>query len=390
MLELPRRDFQQGLALAGSVIDARSSVPVLTSCRLSANGSLRIEASDLDTTAMVEMDYAGSGFEGICLEQPTRVRGAINAAGGDTVRIDEAPNERLSIESGRLQASIATLPGDEHPGCAIIAEAQFSVDLSAAVLRQMERISRAICTEETRYYLNGMVVHKLDDWTWRFAATDGHRLMQLDVKLPGAIGEIPDGTIIPRRFLQIAFARMRRSQEPVTLAYGPAIFSNTPDSDLAPAPTGHPRISLSTRLGKLQFTLASKLIDGHFPDYAQVVPLSWNYGLRLVKRDLAQAIQSLSSLASQKIRAVKLCAAEGGIELSLTTPDLGEGKYKLSGEHNLPADYEIGFNGQYLLDMLGALEGDEVEFGLDTSANPAVIRDPADTEFTSVLMPMRV
>ncbi|MGX7926481.1 DNA polymerase III subunit beta [Tsuneonella sp. HG094] len=389
MITVERTQFTKALQLAGSVIERRTTIPVLAAVKISANGVLRIEGSDLDTTAEASIEYEGEALDGISLLDPTRVRAAIDRSGGAKVAFSVDEN-RLAVKSGSLAASLSTLPADDHPGADRIADERFSATLGARELAEIERISAAISTEETRYYLNGVCVHRIGDWLFRFAATDGHRLMQVDVPLPDADGELPAGTIIPRRFLERVQKHLAKAKDGVRLSFGGVRIGNGADKTLAPGTVGSPRIAIAGQVGSVTLAISSKLIDGTYPDYSRVVPGAPKYHARLSKAALVQAVQSLTALASEKTRAVKLTAGKKSIVVSLRSPDLGEGTFPVPAEHNLPKDFEIGFNGQYLIDCLNALDGDEVAMGLDDASAPARIEDPADTAFLSVLMPMRV
>lgn len=390
MIEVKRSDLIKALELAGCVIGRRNTVPALGAVRVTANGALRIEASDLDRFALAEIDYAGPEREGICLLYPERIRAAMAGTGGETVRIGFA-DSKAAISTGALELAAATLPGEDHPGFETADLEEFSAELGPDALAALARVMRAVSTEETRYYLNGVVVHRIDEWTWRFAATDGHRLMQVDVPLPGATGAIPDGTIIPRDLVKTVLARFARSREPVRVQFGYRRVVNTPDDTLAPEKKGAPRIAWSSTLGPVRLTLAGRLIDGTFPDYKRVIPAETKYAVRIARGVLQQAIATACAIDTGKVRAVRIAAvAGGGVRLSCRSPELGEGTVTVPAQHTLPTGYEIGFSGQYLLDCLASLSGDEVDLRLNEKGDPAVIVDPADTAFLCVLMPMRV
>lgn len=388
-ITLDRAAFAKALDLAGSVIQRRNTIPALGALKITANGALRMEGTDLDISTAAEIAYDGPALDSFALMEPAKVRAAINAGGGKQIALAHA-EKRAQIVSGQLAASIATLPGADHPGADQIADQRFAVDLGGAELNAIARIMPAISTEETRYYLNGVCVHKIGEWLYRFAATDGHRMMIVDVPLPGAEGEIPDGTIIPRGFLQIMLGRFAKAKDTVCLRYGGRQLSNEPDKTLAPGGVGGARVAVAAALGPVRLTIASKLIDGTYPDYQRVIPGTWPHDVLVERSALCRAINALTPLATTKTRAVKITARPDGLRLSLQSVDLGDAHFDVPATHKLPSDFEIGFNGQYLLDCINALRGEEVLLGLTDAGAPTVIRDPADTAFLSVIMPMRV
>ncbi|MEH6722779.1 MAG: DNA polymerase III subunit beta [Qipengyuania sp.] len=390
MIQADRRAFAKALELAGAAVTRhRYAIPVLQTLKISAIGRLRIEGSDLSTMTCAEIDYEGDPTESFALCAPAKVRAAVNHAGGDRVTLEQQ-EKTARVACGKLDAAIATFPADDHPGAPRISQERFGVDMGAAELRALARIRPAISTEETRYYLNGVCVRNIGNWLYRFIATDGHRLMIHDVPLPGAEGDLPDNIIIPRAFIDMMLARFGKSREPVRFSFGGAALWNTPETDLAPENSGALHLAVRGELGKVSFAIASKPIDGTFPDVQRVIPKETKHHVEIDRAALVQAIQSLHSLGEGKTRALKFTAEPAGLRIAASHPDFGEATYDVAASHNLPADYLIGFNGQYFLDCCNALSGETVRLELNCAASPSVIRDPADTAFFSVLMPMRV
>lgn len=389
MIQTERRAFAKALEFAGSVVQRRSTVPVLQSVKITANGRLRIEGSDIDTTTCAEIEYQGEASDGFSLRDPRKVRLAINHAGGEAVTL-EAREKSAHIECAHLTADIGTFPVEDHPGFDRIADERFGVDIGKAELAALARIRPAISTEETRYYLNGVCVRKVGDWLYRFCATDGHRLMIHDVSLPGAEGEIPKDTIIPRGFLDLVLARFGKSAKSVRLSYGGLRRGNEPDADLAPEAIGSPRLAVSGEVGDVTLSVASKLIDGTYPDVSRVIPSESRHHIEMDRAALVQAIHALRPFGEGKVRALRFSVRKGGLTIAVAHPDLGEAKYDIDAAHSLPLDFVIGFNGEYFLDCCTALSGATVRLELNDPGSPTVIRDPADTAFFSVLMPMRV
>lgn len=392
-----RRDFVRALDIAASVVEPRSTIPILQAVKVTANGKLRLDATDLDTGAVIEMGYSGGVHEAFALRGPHQVLRTLKQVSGETVDlaiVEGEKSRRCSITSGALAASISTFPADRFPDLAQVAVEEFGCDIGAAELAQIARVFPAISTEETRYYLNGVAFEKVGDWLWRFVATDGHRLMVVDVPLPGAVGDVPPRTIIPRSFIAKVMQHFGKSKAPVRLSYGRGRVSNQPDKDLAPEVKGAPRIGFVGMVGKLHLTLTSKLIDGTYPDYTRVIPNGCAVSVRMKRAELLGAIRALTPLGLGRVRAVRLDALAGGVRVSLECPDLGSAHVDVAASHILAPDQKIaGFNGQYLIDCLAGFRGEEVDLQWmrdGTAGKPCLIRDPADTAFFCVLMPMWV
>jgi DNA polymerase III subunit beta len=242
--------------------------------------------------------------------------------------------------------------------------------LAAKDLRRLiDKTQFAISTEETRYYLNGIYLHTAGNahaTALRAVATDGHRLAQLDLAAPqGAVG-MP-GVIVPRK----AVGEVQRLIE-----------------------DGEAEVGIELSQTKIRFTLGdvvltSKLIDGTFPDYARVIPLGNDKKLTIDKADFAAAVDRVSTVSSERGRAVKLALSGSKLVLSVTNPDSGSATEELEVEYEAePLD--IGFNSRYLLDIAGQIEGESAVLKLADPGSPTLIEDRDTKDALYVLMPMRV
>ncbi|RMF04798.1 MAG: DNA polymerase III subunit beta, partial [Alphaproteobacteria bacterium] len=240
---------------------------------------------------------------------------------------------------------------------------------AADLKRLIEKTRFAISTEETRYYLNGIYLHCAESEAGeklRAVATDGHRLAQVDVPLPEGASGMP-GIIVPRKTVHEVYRLIEAADDGV-------------------------KVELST--SKIRFTagdvvLTSKLIDGTFPDYERVIPKDNDKRLRVARTAFSSAVDRVSTLSSDKGRAVKLQLGDGKLVLSVNNPDSGSATEELDVEFK-DDDLEIGFNARYLLDIASQLETDTAEFLLADPGSPTMVRDDGDTSALYVLMPMRV
>jgi DNA polymerase-3 subunit beta len=388
MINVNRKLFSRALDLAATTVITRGSIPILANLKVTANGALRLEGTDLDNWSCVELAYEGETGS-FTLPQPRMVRTAMNTAGGDVVELGQGEEDTVAVRSGRLNSSLKALPVADFPTPDRIGFEDFSATIGATEFKQIARVMAAISNEETRYYLNGVCVRKIGDWMYQFAATDGHRLMVVDVPLPDAAGVLPDNIIIPRQWLNIVMARLSKAKAGAKLTYGRNAISNAEGPDF-PLQSGGPRIALRGELEGITFSVTGKLIDGTYPDYTRIVPTSLNYAALMRRGDLAQAVHTLSALTFSKYRSVKLTFSPDKVKVELISPDLGQSVFDIEAQHDLPGDLVIGLNGNYLLRMLEALSGDEVVLNIDDSAAPVLVIDPADTAFKGVLMPVRV
>ena len=211
----------------------------------------------------------------------------------------------------------------------------------------------------------GIFLHLADDQL-KAAATDGHRLARVVIPKPDGADGMPD-VIIPRKCV----SELRKLLEEV---------EGTVEVSLSPT---------KVRFGLGSAVLTSKLIDGTFPDYNRVIPTANDKLLKLDPKTFSAGVDRVSTIASEKTRAVKMSLDRDKVTLSVSSPESG------TATEELPADYgadtlEIGFNARYLLDILGEIDGDTVEVHLADAAAPTLLRENDKSNALYVLMPMRV
>jgi DNA polymerase-3 subunit beta len=363
---IERATLLKSLGHVQSVVERRNTIPILSNVLIEArdDGSLRLMATDLDLqvdeSVPANVDQAGA----TTVSAHTLFDIVRKLPEGSQVEI-AASEGKMQIVAGRSRFNLSTLPRDDFP---VIAEGELPTrfELPAATLRQIiEKTRFAISSEETRYYLMGIFLHVIDDQL-RAAATDGHRLARITVPKPDGADGMPD-VIIPRK----AVAELYRLLEEL---------EGTVEISLSPT---------KVRFGLGSAVLTSKLIDGTFPDYNRVIPTANDKLLKLDPKSFSAGVDRVSTIASEKTRAVKMSVDRDKVTLSVTSPENGV------ATEELPADYgadglEIGFNARYLLDILGEIDGDTVEVHLADAAAPTLLRESDKSNALYVLMPMRV
>ena len=276
---------------------------------------------------------------------------------------------RLTVDAGRSNFSLATLPKEDFP---VMASSEYDSNFSAPapVLRRLfDKSKFAISTEETRYYLNGVYMHIADadgGQVLRCVATDGHRLARIDADLPDGASDMP-GIIVPRKTV----GELRKLLE---------------DDDV--------QIAVSVSETKVRFatpeiTLTSKVIDGTFPDYQRVIPAGNTRRLEVDASEFAKAVDRVSTVSSERSRAVKLSLDEDRLVLSVNSPESGAAEEELAvayGDERL----EIGFNAKYLLEIASQVDRENAVFMFNSSGDPTLMREGNDTTAVYVVMPMRV
>jgi DNA polymerase-3 subunit beta len=235
--------------------------------------------------------------------------------------------------------------------------------------RLIDKTQFAISTEETRYYLNGIYLHAIDAGgqpMLRAVATDGHRLARVELAAPAGSEGMP-GVIVPRK----AVAEIQK------------LVENADESVLLELSSAKVRLTVGG------VVLTSKLIDGTFPDYQRVIPSGNDKLLTVEREDFARAVDRVSTISSERGRAVKLAINDGRLTLSVNNPDSGSATEEIEVDYD-SAPIDIGFNARYLLDITGQLDGDTALFKFADPGSPTIIQDREGSAALYVLMPMRV
>jgi DNA polymerase-3 subunit beta len=368
---IERATLLRCLSHVQSVVERRNTIPILSNVLIEAApaGTVRVMATDLDLQVVETMSAVSVETPGaITVSAHLLFDIARKLPDGSQVSLETAEN-RMTVKAGRSRFSLPTLPRDDFP---MIVEGDLptSFEMPAATLAQLiDRTRFAISTEETRYYLNGIFLHVSDE-DLKAAATDGHRLARYTIPRPEGAEGMPD-VIVPRKCV----AELRKLLEE-------ALDTNV-EVDLSASKV---RFTLG---GENGVVLTSKLIDGTFPDYTRVIPTGNDKLLRLDPRAFYQGVDRVATIATEKTRAVKMALDKDRVTLSVTSPDNGTAAEEIAADYGADA-IEIGFNANYLKDILGQIEGDTVELHLADAGAPTLIRQDDNSPALYVLMPMRV
>ncbi|GGC17964.1 DNA polymerase III subunit beta [Novosphingobium marinum] len=368
---IERATLLRCLSHVQSVVERRNTIPILSNVLIEAaeGGALKVMATDLDLQVVETMSAVSVESPGaITVSAHLLFDIARKLPDGSQVSLETADN-RMAVKAGRSRFSLPTLPRDDFP---VIVEGELptSFEVPAATLAQLiDRTRFAISTEETRYYLNGIFLHVSDD-ELKAAATDGHRLARFTLARPEGADGMPD-VIIPRK----GVAELRK------------LLEESLDT--------HVEIDLSA--SKIRFTLGgengvvltSKLIDGTFPDYTRVIPTGNDKLLKVDPRSFFEGVDRVATIATEKTRAVKMALETDKVVLSVTSPDNGTAAEEVPAAYQSDG-FEIGFNANYLKDILAQVEGDSVEMHLADAGAPTLIRQDEKSPALYVLMPMRV
>lgn len=365
--------LSQALQMILTVIERRNKIVVLTNVLLRFGPStVTMIGTDLDVELRKQVDLARPGENdsfAICVCAATLADIAKKLSpkkGGEAEAVLAYADGRLTVTVGRSKFVVPTLPAEDFPEISRGDWAtQFEMD-AGDLAALIDSVRFAASTEEVRYYLNGILIHVRDDKLFG-AATDGHRLARFHCDVPDGAAGMPD-SIVSNKVVGI-LDKLLDSGE------GSAI-------DLAFSGS-----KMSARIGAVE--LVAKLIDGTFPDYTRVIPTVNDKALWFPPRALAEAVDRIAVICTDKTRAVALELAENVVSVAASSPENG------TASEDVECDYSaellrIGFNSRYLLDVLRQLTSDTAQALFSDPAGPVLWRDSEESRRLYVIMPMKV
>jgi DNA polymerase III subunit beta len=361
-----RSDIVKELQLVQGIVERKNSIPILSNVLVEADeGRLRISATDLDVSLRCGC-AAQVVRPGAVTLGAKKLYEIVRSLPESDVRIDVQPDAWATIECERVHFKMAGLPREDFPTLPD-ARAGKAIDIPSGILAALiHRTAFAITAEDARYYLAGALLI-LEDGKAAMVATDGHRLAWAqrkgDLKAPEAVK-----VLVPRKAI----------------------------SELGRLIEGEESVGFQRADGHLLFTaggrvLASKMVEAQFPAYEKVIAVTGDKKLKLSREALQSAIRRVSLLSSERNRAIRVAVEEGRLELSASSPDLGEARESLSVDF-AGGSVEIGFNAQYLLDFLSVAGTEDVGLELRDAESQGLLRPMGDAEtddYRYVVMPMR-
>jgi len=370
-LVIERSELLRTLGHVTSVVERRNTIPVLANVLLRAEGDrIELKGTDLERE-VVESAPADVSQSGAITVSAHMLHEIVRKLpdGTQISLVMEGEEQRIALSAGHSKFFLPVLPPEDFPDMTA-GEMPHRFEVPVRDLKRLIEKSRfAISTEETRYYLNGIYLHEAETGgvpMLRAVATDGHRLAQVEIPLPAGAASMP-GIIVPRKTVHELQRLMENSEANVEIALSAA------------------KIQFAT--GTIVMT--SKLIDGTFPDYGRVIPQGNDKLMQVSKEAFSTAVDRVSTVSTDRGRAVKLSIDNGKLNLSVFNPDGGSATEEVDVDYDSEA-LDIGFNAKYLLDIAGQLESDTAQFLLADPGSPTTVMDVSDESALYVLMPMRV
>ena len=367
-LTITREQLQEGLVAVAASVPAKTTLPILSNILLEATkDGIRLSGTDLDisvsTTVSASVDQEGA------ITLPARklveiVRELPTAA----IRLTASGEQRVTIECGRSRFKLLGLPREEFPAFPSVKFEGGWRTSSKELQKLIGHVAFAASTEESRPILNG-VLWELRPERMRMVATNGHRLARMDVPTSEAGGASQADLIVPPKALE-QIRRLFDTDETVEIA------------------RSENHLGFRTSVTQI-FT---RLIEGPYPNYEQVIPRENDKVATADKSALTAALRRMSIVASDQTHRIRMAFANGSCKLSVQTPDLGEAQEELNVSYE-GDPLEIGFNAAYLLEILKYIPTDEVRMTFKAPERAATCEpvgwdDPAS--YLALVMPLRL
>ena len=364
LVKASRDALLKPLQVVSGIVERRQTLPILANILVRKDGErVSFTATDLEIQIQTSADI-GSGKDAAATTVAARKLVDILRALPEADVALSLSNKKMAIASGKSRFNLQTLAAEEFP---TVAQAEFTADftLPASTLKYLlAMVHFAMAQQDIRYYLNGMLL-VVDGTTVRAVATDGHRLALCEVAKDGASNKIE--AIIPRKTVLELSRLLPDSDEPV-------------------------RVQMAANQVKFSFgdiELVSKLVEGKFPDYQRVLPAANTKVFAIGREDLMHALQRAAILTTDKFKGVRMVLGTGTLKITSTNADQEDAQDELEIDYTGDG-LDIGFNVNYLLDVLANLKNEQISFSLGDALGSALITMPDSEKFKYVVMPMRI
>jgi len=369
-ISIEKNLIYKSLSHVQSIVEKKNTIPVLSNILLEAKeSSLILSATDMDISVTETINCSVIEQGSTTVPAHTLYDIVRKIPDGNEIEFIANDGKKFSVRSGKSKFSLSCLPKEDFPLIEIDKlNCEFSIN-SNVFLKIIEKTKFAMSNEETRYFLNGIYLHKKiinESDFLSLVATDGHRLAKIDLNYPNGLVDLP-GIIIPKKTINELSKLLSDINEDVIINVDPnkIIFF----------------------IGKT--TLISKLIDGNFPDYQRVIPQNNNKMLLADRQKFSEAVDRVSTITSEKSRAIKFRLLDNLINMTSTDSENGTATEDITVEYT-GEEVEIGFNSKYILEMINQLDHDKLIFEFNDTNSPLIIKESSNNDLLYVLMPMRV
>ncbi|HLO25278.1 MAG TPA: DNA polymerase III subunit beta [Geobacteraceae bacterium] len=368
---IDKDSFLKALQKVQGIVERRNTMPILSNVLIEASADrLFITATDLEVG--MKSSYPTEVVkEGKITVSAKKIYEIIKELSDEKIHFSTKENDWVEIRCGKALFNIVGLSSEEFPYFPKVNDDSF-IRLNSAVLREMiEKTSYAICHDETKYNLNGVLVKALEEngkVLLKMVATDGHRLSIAEKELSGTISkELAKGIIFPKKGIFELKKMTEEEDEDILLGF----------------------MDNNAVIKKGNTVVVMRLVDGEFPDYTKVVPVNNTRIVRAGRETLLHSLRRMAILSSEKFKGIKFDIKPGTMEISSSNPELGEAREELEIEYT-GDPLTSRFNARYMIDVLSVLEETGIELLFKDELSPSIMKPADATGFLAVIMPMRL
>ena len=380
-LKIAKESLLNVLSHVVGAVERRHTLNILSNVKIQTTPTaLTITGSDLE----VELVASTNLLEGACLEAgettvPARKLVEICKSLPTAALIDLhiTEDQRCILKSGNSRFVLGTLPAEDYPLLTTENSQGTQIQVSQRELKRLfEKTAFAMAVQDVRFYLTGTLL-EIDENQLRTVTTDGHRLALCEVLASSTVSQLIQA-IVPRKAVGELQRLLSVEDNQLSLLFGRELLNvtiNTPSRD--------------KEQSDITVRFTTKLIDGKFPDYRRVIPRSGDKHVLIAHDVFKQSLQRVAILSNEKLRGVFLNFGQDTLQLRANNPEQDEAVEDLAIQYN-DTPLEMSFNAQYILDVLGVLDGDDVRMSMSEANQSVLVQDPTQPDQTYVVMPMRV
>jgi DNA polymerase-3 subunit beta len=362
-----RDPLLNALSKTQSVVEKRNTVAILSNILcVVKNGVLSLSATDLEVGIKINCPVTHS-VDGKITLSAKNFLDIVKELPHQDIQITKKDNNWIEVICGKSKFNIVSLSAEEFPTLPNFEEKLYQKANTKILKEMIDSTSFAVSTDATRYNLNGVYLEPLENKIIRMTGTDGHRLSYLDQPLFENNTDIKRGLIIPKKGLSEIRKLLDEAKETIEFYHE----------------RGYVFVHIENTY------LFTRLIDGEYPDYRQVIPKTAEKTLRIKKEDFTSALKRVSLLSHEKSRGIKLNISSGLLKITSSNPDMGEAQEEVDIQYTGDSQH-IGFNAKYLLECLQVMNDSEIELKFKDHLSPGILRSVAKPEHTYVIMPMRI
>ncbi len=366
-LKVSRDEIQKVLQNIQGIVEKKTTMPILSHFLLKASQSSTIIATDLDIafTRPLKAEVIKKGS--LCI--PARKLFEIAKEVEDDLLLESQDNNWLKVSSGKSTFKLMGLPEDEYPTLPEVSRSE-ELNIDSDILKKMiEKTVYATGDSDTRYTLNGLLMHflpKKKGIELRIIGTDGHRLAYITKDISGQLSE-EKKLILPKKAAIELRRLLEDSKGDITIGLDKNhIFFSIED-----------------------IVLTSRLIEGTYPNYDQVIPPDNEKKALLDKVAFSKALRRTSIMSRERTNAVRFDLEQGKLTMISINPDVGEAREEIAAQYK-GEPVSIGYNVRYLLDAIQTMEGESVGFDVQDPLSPTLVREGDGQSYKCVIMPMRI